>query len=173
MANDCGANETKVEEKAINLKPEGQYKGEVLSHALELSSKRTLGLKLMVRVTHQETEEGEWEELDQPFSRPVFLWMSENAKQQTADNLKWFGYAETTASGLNPNKPGGFSFRGKEIFLTCKHDTYKDKPKEQWNMQRRAKPEDIDAAITEADAWFKDEMEAVLNPEAALEDVKF
>lgn len=154
---------------AFVMKDEGVYKGTILFHGLNCTPKDTLFIEFKVRLTHKENDEGEFSELETPFTRPLQLYLSEGAKTITVQNLKYLGYEGKSPAQLDPGHPEAHSFKGLEVYLSCQHTEYKDKPQEKWNLQRRRKaadPKQLQKIIGAADEWFADEMEQLLNPDA-------
>jgi hypothetical protein len=48
--------------------------------------------------------------------------------------LEVFGYDRKDWLGLDPDRAGAFDFSGREFTVRCKHDVYKDRPREQWSV---------------------------------------
>jgi len=154
-------NETQSTNRGPKLKTEGAYKGEILRHSLGLSANKTPYLELIARFNQIENDALEFEDLETPFSKPVRIYLSTNAMDNSKKTLNHYGFADSTLARLRPGHPDAFSFAGKEIVATCRHGEYKGRPKEEWNVQRRNAPADeaeLAAALEEASStWQEDE----------------
>jgi hypothetical protein len=153
----------------IVLRPAGVYKGKVQFHQLNESLGGTPFIDLRVKYTHFESEEGEWVELDEPFTRPLMKYLSPGALPITVQDLVWLGFKESSLEKLDPSHPHAHSFKGTEVYGKCDHEEYREKNREKWNMQRRRKaatPDQLESILSRVKDDFAEVMAATLNPQS-------
>lgn len=150
----------------MQLAEEGNYSGTVLKHRIEVSSKGTPSIAMICRIYRKESDILEFEECE-PMTRIIQLWLTEGGMDNTRRCLEWFGFNEKTLDRLNPKHPEAFSFEGKTIYLSCRHEEYKERQQERWNMQRRNKETEEGLALSALQAASEIFAEMAQGEEAA------
>lgn len=122
------------------LRNPGVYIGKIKNWYRGVSQNGSAYIEFVVFVTERETEEGEREKLETPFSVPVTRYMTPGALPITAADLAYLGYTDGDPAKLDRDHPQAFNFRDKEVYVRCDHDEYQGKTREKWNLQRRKRP---------------------------------
>lgn len=151
--------------KGYQLKAEGVYRGTIMRHSMGLSANKTPYLELIGRFTERENDALEFVELETPFTKPLKLWLSKAAMDNSKKTLEYYGFQGNSLAALLPNRPDSFTFEGKPIQARCSHGEYKGRPKEDWNIQRANMPveeKDLLEALLETskdwnDDWNEDQ----------------
>jgi hypothetical protein len=132
----------------------GNYYAQLVKGMASQSSKGTPQIVLTFQITHFAVN-GQWEDIDQPTQRTVYLYCSDAAWETT--------HAKLTTLGFNGkfNDEMDFSPEAKSgIELVCAHETYEGKPKEKWELANwgggfEHKPADADTVRKLAARWKK------------------
>lgn len=68
------------------------------------------------------------------FERTVFMAVTENTIDFVARDLVKLGYPHDSFDQLDPSHPQAHSFAGREVSLSCAHETYQGKTREKWSF---------------------------------------
>ncbi len=127
------------------LPTEGVYRGFVKDWKLTQAGKNNDGnfqFRLTVRVEEKAIDDDNpkagFVDLEQPFTRTVFMTITPNTLGRVVDELKFIGFTSDNILNLDPeNGPDPHDFSGTEVPLYCKHDEYNGKVTDKWNISRR------------------------------------
>jgi hypothetical protein len=133
---------------------------------LSKSSKGTLQFPLVVDVLEAASEDAEEIEkqdekgkpLDPP-QRTIFMYVSTQTWERTLRELQQIGYPhkKLIPQALSVGNDQSFDFGGIEFTAQCKHEEYKGKPKERWQVYRPKGVAMTDEDLSQFESTFGNE----------------
>jgi hypothetical protein len=113
---------------------EGRYKAIITQWGLgESREKKTPYVGFTFRLLHEIGGDGKPIKCPS-FERTLYRYITSETIDFVVRDLKSLGYDRDSFDYLDPKHPQAFSFKGKEIEVTCKHEKYKDEDKERWDF---------------------------------------
>lgn len=115
---------------------EGVYKGRIKEWGTSESKNGKPRFEFTARLSSRENSEGDFEELEQPVSRTVFLYMSPAALSMTTAAIRSLGFTDTDMEKLHPDHAEAYDFGDVEVVLDVRHEEWEGKPKEKVELKR-------------------------------------
>ena len=152
------------------LKDSVIYRGKIKDWGLGESSKKgTPYFEVEALITHEEDEDNNPVALENPVRRVVTMYLTGGSLPITAATLRSFGYDGKTLARLHPAHPEAFSFKDKEVRVSCRHEPNSENGRLQEKLnilrQSRFKLEEL-GAKAELDAQFA----AAMSPKEVNEE---
>ena len=111
------------------IQNENQYLGQFVTGGLEeVGKNKTPRIFITYNVTH-EAVNGDWQEVAEPVQRDVGFWFSDKAYDGTVKLLQEMGW------NLSLTEPTFKAEVMENAVLVCKHEEYKEKLQERWNLK--------------------------------------
>jgi hypothetical protein len=149
------------------LLPEGKYKGRIKEWGFSQSGNGKPRFEFTVRLGAFRGEGGEYQDLEEPVSRTVHLYLTDGAQKRSFSNLRALGYSEGGLERLDPNntgpdgKPDYFDLHNVEVELELRHAEWNDKPKEEiqlaYGFSRKVSPAKLPGLSSVAAAFKEDQ----------------
>lgn len=136
-----------------------RYRGTITDQAMAKSSKGNPQIIFAFKV-EQEMVNGEWEWLDQQYTRRLYLTITDNTAERVADDLMSMGAQASRFSQLDPADKDHVSLVGTQQEFYCQHKPDQEgNMREQWSLSRMIEGGKIEVQ-QELDIKAKREMDA-------------
>ena len=127
---------------AARQRAAGRYQATIVAQALAENKKGNPELQLTIKPTAFFRGENEVDPIDDGFPRTVFLTMTDQTMGNPASpgwvlqTILSLGFDREDLGDLSPDKPGHFSFIGKQVDAVCQHGDWNGNAREKWSIRR-------------------------------------
>jgi len=115
----------------------GNYMGTIIGQGLSKAKTGTAQFVLEVRILGFQSSSGVVE-LEKQYSRTIYMALTERTVEFVGHTLRALGFRGQSFGPLDPAHPEHQSFFGKNVELSCEHESYNGgAPREKWRINDR------------------------------------